>query len=421
MDQTDLPQGIALTPLDENFRRDPYVVLGRLRAEAPVLEDTVLKRFIVTRHDDVREILRDRDFWSDPRKANPGTFSANFLLGANRQEEPSMLLMDEPGHRRLRGLVSSSFTPAAVERWRPRIRRVVEMVLADIDVDEFNLITDFAGPVPTVVIAEMLGIDPARRGDFKQWSDESVKVSFNPFAQPEERARGDRARDLLEAFFAAEISARRLNPGDDLISDMIRAEAGGDRLTEQEMIAQCNLLLIAGNVTTTDLIGNAVKALLENPDELARLRAETTLIVNAVEEALRFDSPVVNSGRIPNRDIDVAGCPVHKGESLSTSLAAANHDPAIYPEPDRFHITREDTHHQSFGGGRHLCLGAHLARAEAQEAILGLFNHFPMLTLSRRGHVYHAIPSFRGMSELWVSATGRQVGDKSAVMALGSA
>ena len=313
-----------------------------------------------------------------------------------------MLLMDEPGHRRLRSLVSSSFTPAAVERWRPRIRKVVDMVLADISTNEFNLIMEFAGPVPTVVIAEMLGIDPARRGDFKQWSDESVKVSFNPFSQPEERARGDRARDMLEAFFATEIAARRHHPGDDLISDMIRAEEGGDRLTESEMIQQCNLLLIAGNVTTTDLIGNAVKALLDNPAELEKLRANPDLIVNTVEEALRFDSPVVNSGRIPDRDIHVGGCPVHRGESLSTSLAAANHDPSIYPQPQRFDVTRQDTHHQSFGGGRHLCLGAHLARAEAQEAILGLIGRFPKLRLSPKGHVYHAIPSFRGMSEFWV-------------------
>ncbi len=402
MDQVDLPMGIGLTPLDENFRRDPYAVLGKLREHAPVFEDSVLRRFIYTRHDDVREILRDRDFWSDPRKANPGTFSANFLLGGNRQEEPSMLLMDEPGHRRLRSLVSSSFTPAAVERWRPRIRKVVDMVLADISAPEFNLITEFAGPVPTVVIAEMLGIDPARRGDFKQWSDESVKVSFNPFAQPDEKARGDEARKLLEAFFATEIAARRRDPGDDLISDMIRAEEGGDRLTETEMIQQCNLLLIAGNVTTTDLIGNAIKALLDNPGELEKLRGSPDLIGNTVEEALRFDSPVVNSGRIPDRDIHVGGCPVHRGESLSTSLAAANHDPSIYPQPERFDITRQDTHHQSFGGGRHLCLGAHLARAEAQEAILGLVRRYPDLRRSPKGHVYHAIPSFRGMSEFWV-------------------
>lgn len=396
----DLPQGIELTPLDERFRADPYPVLARLRAVAPVHEDAQLRRFVYTRHDDVYEILRDRDFWSDPRKANPGTFTREFL-GANEDEEPSMLLMDEPGHRRLRSLVSGSFTPAAVERWRPRIRAVVTRILDGIRGEEFDLIAEFAGPVPTVVIAEMLGIDPARHGDFKTWSDQSVTVGFNPFATPEERAVAEQARAALEAFFRDEIAARRAHPGDDLISDMLRAESDGERLTEREMVRQCNLLLVAGNVTTTDLIGNGVKALLDHPEQLAKLRAHPELIRNAVEEMLRFDSPVVNSGRIANRDIDIGGCPVHRGESLSTSLAAANRDPAVYPDPDRFDIERADTHHQSFGGGRHLCLGAHLARAEAQEAILGLIARFPGLRHGN-GLRYHAIPSFRGMASFRV-------------------
>jgi cytochrome P450 len=399
-ESTDLPKGIELTPLDERFRTDPYPVLADLRDRAPVHHDTGLRRYVYTRHDDVQAILRDRDFWSDPRKANPGTFSREFL-GARDDEEPSMLLMDEPGHRRLRALVSGSFTPAAVERWRPRIRAVVEQVLDEIDGDSFDLITDFAGPVPTVVIAAMLGIDPARRGDFKSWSDQSVTVGFNPFATAEERAIGERARAQLDAFFTAEIAARRTRPGDDLISDMLQAEADGERLTETEMIRQCNLLLVAGNVTTTDLIGNGVKALLDHPSELAKLRADPALIRNAVEEMLRFDSPVVNSGRIANRDVAVGGCPVRQGESLSTSLAAANRDPAVYPDPDRFDIQRADTHHQSFGGGRHLCLGAHLARAEAQEAILGLLARFPRLRHGD-GYRYHAIPSFRGMASFRV-------------------
>lgn len=400
MQDQPLPQGVELTPLDERFRADPYPVLHRLRAVAPVHEDTVLHRFIYTRHDDVREILRDRDFWTDPRKANPGTFTREFL--GRGDEEPSMLLMDEPGHRRLRGLVSASFTPAAVERWRPRIRAVVQRVLDRIDTPEFDLIESFAGPVPTVVIAEMLGVDPARHDAFKTWSDQSVTVGFNPFATDAERAAGESARQALEALFAGEIAARRAAPGDDLISEMLRAGQDGDRLTDAEMIRQCNLLLVAGNVTTCDLIGNGVKALLDHPGELARLRADPALIANAVEEMLRFDSPVVNSGRIASRDITLGGCPVGRGESLSTSLAAANRDPAVYPDPDRFDIGRTDTHHQSFGGGRHLCLGAHLARAEAQEAILALITRFPELRHSPRGCVHHAIPSFRGMRNFWV-------------------
>lgn len=402
MPDSPLPEGIQLTPLDETFRTDPYPVLKRLQNEAPLHHDTQLKRYICTRHDDVKSILHDRQFWSDPRKANPGTFTREFL-GRSGDEEPSMLLMDEPGHRRLRVLVSGSFLPAAVERWRPRIRTVVARVLEAITTDEFDLIAEFAGPVPTVVIAELLGIDPARQGDFKRWSDAAVTVGFNPFASGEEKATAAAANQALEAFFRQEIAQRRQSPGADLISDMLRAEAEGDRLTEAEMVRQCNLLLVAGNVTTTDLIGNGVRALLNHPAELARLRANPALINNAVEEMLRFDSPVVNSGRIPDRDVTLQGCPVAKGESLSVSLAAANRDPDVYPDPDRFDITREDTHHQSFGGGRHLCLGAHLARIEAQEAILGLLAKFPVLRFSDRGYAYHAIPSFRGMRCCWLA------------------
>ena len=402
--EPDLPQGIALTPLDPAFRDNPYPILDTLRAAGGVLRDDGLKRYICTRHDDVKAILRDKDMWSDPRKANPGTFTREFL--GDEDQEPSMLLMDDPGHRRLRMLVSKPFTPAAVERWRGRVRETVEHVLNGIDDTEFDLIARFAGPIPTVVIAQMLGIDPSMHGAFKQWSDASTKIAFNPFSSEEEIAEGIKAGEALNAFFKEEIRARRAAPGEDLISDMIRAEEAGETLSESEIIQQCNLLLIAGNVTTTDLIGNGVKALLDHPEQMGKLRAHPELIENAVEEMLRFDSPVTNSGRIANRQVEVSGCPVGKGESLSTSLAAANHDPDVYPDPEAFDIEREDTHHQSFGGGRHLCLGAHLARLEAQEAILGLLRRYSALDHSPRGHQYAQVPSFRGMTEFWVKADG---------------
>ncbi len=403
-DDTDkLPQGIQLTAIDEAFRQDPYAVLENLREQAPVLEDRALGRFVYTRHDDVKALLHDKEFFTDPRKANPGTFSRE-VLGAtiNAGEHPSMLLMDEPEHRRLRSLVSAPFKPGAVERWRPHIREIVEAKLDTIEGEEFDLIMQFAGPVPTVVIAEMLGVETDRHEEFKVWSDLMVQVSFNPFPTEEQREQGEEARDALTNYLLGLIAAGADDPGEDLLGDMLRAEVAGEKLTPEEIVAQCQLLLVAGNVTTTDLIGNGVKALLDNPEQLQLLRDRPELIGNAVEEMLRYDSPVTNSGRIPNRDISVGGCPVGKGASLSTSLAAANRDPAVYPEPDVFDIEREDTHHQSFGGGRHLCLGAHLARIEAQEAILGLLARYPQLEHGSRGFVYHAIPSFRGMSELWV-------------------
>lgn len=406
MSESELPSGVALTAVDERFRADPYPVLASVRAATRVLHDEELGRYVYTSHDDVKAILRDKDLWSDPRKAKPGTFTREFL--GNGDEEPSMLLMDEPDHRRLRMLVSKPFTPAAVERWRGQIEETVTAVLDRIDTEEFDLIAQFAGPVPTIVIARMLGIDESKVDQFKRWSDTSVQVAFNPFSSPEELAAGEQAGEALNDFFAAEIEARRANLGDDLLSDMLRAEEEGETLTVREIIGQCNLLLVAGNVTTTDLIGNGVKALLDHPEQLAKLRADPSLIGNAVEEVLRYDSPVTNSGRIADRTIDIGGCPVHQGESLSTSLAAANRDPAVYPEPDKFDIEREDTHHQAFGGGRHLCLGAHLARLEAQVAILGLLARYPRLEHGERGHVYANVPSFRGMTEFWVSGEKQQ-------------
>tara|TARA_R110002072_G_scaffold148907_1_gene296549 strand:- start:1046 stop:2290 length:1245 start_codon:yes stop_codon:yes gene_type:complete len=404
-DDSDLPQGLQLTPIDDAFRNNPYPILQRLRERAPAHRDDALGRYIITRHDDVKKLLHDKEFFTEPSKANPGTFSRE-VLGAlqGASDKPSMLLMDEPDHRRLRSLVSGPFKPGNVERWRPHIREIVESTLDQITSSEFDLIDQFAGPVPTVVIAEMLGIDPGNRQQFKVWSDLSVQIGFNPFPTDAQRESGNAAISSLETFFHDEIGRRRNHLGDDLISDMLRAEIAGDTLSEEEIVAQCRLLLVAGNVTTTDLIGNTVRALLDNPDQLQKLRAEPELVGNAIEEALRYESPVINSGRIPNREVQVGGCPIGRGESMSVVLAAANRDPSVYPDPDRFDIEREDTHHLSFGGGRHLCLGAHLARVEAQEAILGLLARYPNLQHSKKGFIYHAIPSFRGFSELWVSA-----------------
>jgi len=402
-DEPTLPQGVELTAVDPRFREDPYPILKLLRERAPVHHDTVMNRYVCTRHDDVKAMLHDKEFYTDPRNGSPGSYLREVIgrmLGDG--EKPDMLLMDEPDHRRLRTLVSGPFRPKAIERWREAIKRIVDDALQAITDDEFDLIGRFASPVPTVVIARMLGIDPGLYEKFRTWSDQVVQVRFNPFPTVAQQQAGAAAQQALNDLFSSEIERRGAAPGDDLLSDMIRAQVENDRLTKDEMIAQCRLLLIAGNVTTTDLIGNGTRALLDFPEQMEKLRANPGLIGNAVEEMLRYDSPVTNSGRTPNRDVVISGCPVPRGESLSPSLAAANRDPSVYPDPDRFDIERADTHHQAFGGGRHLCLGAHLARVEAQEAILGLLQRFPRLRKSDRGHVFHANPSFRGMREFWV-------------------
>lgn len=398
-----LPSGIRLTPYDPAFQADPHAALDRLRTEAPALHDEAFGRWFLTRHADVRAVLRDREMWSDPRKADPDSFVRRFA--APEDGEPSMLFMDDPEHKRLRGLVNKAFTPKAVEAMRPRVRAIAEALLDAVDGTEFDLIEAFAAPLPVIVIAEMLGIDGADHARFKSWSDDSVSAFFNPLRTAEEQARSQVAGAALDDLFRAHIAARRRNAGGDLISAMVTAEERGDRLTDDEIVGQCGLLLIAGNVTTTDLIGNGVKALMDHPDELAKLRARPDLMENAVEEMLRFDSPVTQSGRTANRDLTIAGCPVRKGQSISVSLAAANHDPALHPVPHRFDIERADTTHESFGGGRHFCLGAPLARVEAQEAVAALLARYPTLNASSRGHRYRTIPGFRGLAEYWLRIT----------------
>jgi cytochrome P450 len=402
-----VPTGVQLTALDPRFRDDPYPVLAELREREPIHLDTELGRWVFTRHADVFEILRNPDLVSDPRKANPESF-ARIFLGGDEDREPSMLMMDDPGHRRLRELVRHPFKPNAVERWRPRVREIAQRVIGAIvqnGDEQFDLIDRVANPIPTVVIAELLGIDPGMHGDFKSWSEAMIKVSFSPVNEPADLLLAEEAQNSLSAFIADEIAKRRGSPGDDLISEMVRAEEAGDRLTEDEIISQTNLLLLAGNLTTTDLIGNGVMALIENPDQQAKLRAKPQLMKNAVEEILRYDSPVVGSGRIAHEDTEIAGQKVRKGDSLSVFLASANRDPSVHPQPDRFDIERQEIHHQSFGGGRHFCLGSHLARLEAEETLAVLLEQFPSLTHGDGGHHYASNPGFRGLAELWIKST----------------
>jgi cytochrome P450 len=400
-----VPTGAALTALDPTFRENPHKYLDHLRLTEPVHQDREFDRVMLTCAQDISSILNDRTLGSDPRKSRPGSFS-RIQLGVDEKFQPSMLHMDDPDHKRLRDLVSKAFNQRSVDAMRTRIGEIANRLLDDVvDGSHFDVMEAYARPLPTIVIAEMLGVDATDQHDFKRWSDAQGHL-FSPVRTAEQQSRLEWGRDALGSYFAEVVNKRRKDRGTDLISTLIEAEEEGEQLSEAEIIGVCQLLLLAGNVTTTDLIGNGVLALLRHPSELAKLRTQPELARSAVEEVLRYDSPVVTTSRVTTTSRHISGCPVEAGQTITASLLAANYDPSVHSDPAKFDIERADKRHHSFGGGAHFCLGAPLARAEAQIAIPLIFVRFPKLRLMADfTPVHKSYPSFNGLESLWVDAS----------------
>jgi hypothetical protein len=403
-DETIVPTGTALTHLDPVFRERPNEYLDMLRSREPVHQDRTFDRVVLTRAVDVEAVVNDRSLASDPRKSRLGSFSRE-QLKVDEAFRPLILHMDDPDHKRVRALIVRAFNHAAVDAMRLRITEVACGLLADIDDPScFDIMDAYARPLPTIAIALMLGVDTARCHDFKRWSDGKMQM-FNPRRTPEQTALLATCDAALDGYFAEAIQERRRERRADLISSLIDAEEDEGQLDEAEIIGVCNGLLIAGNVTTTDLIGNAVLALLRHPNELGKLLADPTLVRGAVEEVLRYDSPVIHATRIATEAMQIGGCPVAAGQTINAMLYAANHDPEVHPDPERFDIERPDKRHIAFGGGAHFCLGAPLARVEAQIALSMLFERFPKLRLrTERPLERRTMANFNGLEALWVRA-----------------
>jgi hypothetical protein len=396
-----VPTGLELTEANDDYRACPYAYLEELRTREPVHRDLVLNRVVLTRHDDVRDVLSNNDLCSDPHRAHPGTFAQQ--LANNAEREPLLRYMDDAAHARLRGLVSQAFSKAAFEAFRPRIRAIIGAILDDLDENEFefDVVAKYTARVPMLVTGALLGIDTSRQEPFKTLAEAVIRSFFNPSPSDAERHASDAARADLTTELRAMIATRRTAPGDDLISALLRAETAGDRLSDDEIIDQC-LVLIAGTAVIEALLGNGIKALLQNTRQMNLILERPDLLEKAVEEMLRFDPPVLSLTRITHTDTTIAGAPVAKGETLWVSLAAAARDPATYTDPDDFNVRRADIHHLAFGGGAHVCLGAQLARIEAQEAIFGLIARFEEIETSPQGWEFATLSNLRSLKHFWI-------------------
>jgi cytochrome P450 len=365
-------------PFDTAVMADPYPYYRRMREEDPVHWNDTVRAWFLTRHADVVELLRDDRFSADR------TRSERFRPPPPHRRRPgrSMLVLDPPDHTRLRNLVNKAFTPRTVERLRPRVEAIAAEILDRIDDgDGFDLVRDFAYPLPVIVIAEMLGVPAADRAAFQQWSAVLVR-GLDPLVSDEEQEVVFDARDALLDYLRGVLMQRRREPQDDMLTSLIAAEENGDIFSEGELLAMCNLLLVAGHETTVNLLGNGALALLENPDQLDRLRRDPDLVGTAVDELLRYTSPVQWTGRVAAAEIELGGRTIQPPQSVIGILGAANRDPQVFPDPDRLDLGRHPNPHVAFGRGIHFCLGAPLAHLEAEVAMPMLLERFPRLRMA---------------------------------------
>jgi cytochrome P450 len=371
-------------PLNPEFIRNPYPHYERMRTTDPV-HLTPLGVYVASRHAEVSLVVRDKRFGKDYVERTIRRYGPKIMdEPVFRSMSHWMLQQDPPDHTRLRGLVVKAFTARRVEDMRPRIQQIVDDTLDRIiPQGKMDLIEDFAFRLPVTIICDMLGIPEEHREVFYNNSRDGGRLLDPVPLTPEEIKQGNAGNAMAAMYFQQMFELRRKTPGDDLITQLVQAEEDGSKLSNEELTANIILLFGAGHETTVNLIGNGLLALYRNPDQLALLKARPELITNAIEEFLRYDSSVQLTGRVALEDIeDLGGKRIPKGESVLCLLGSANHDPVVYPgHPERLDITRPNVRPLSFGGGIHFCLGAQLARIEAEVAISTLLRRIPDLRL----------------------------------------
>ncbi len=387
---------------------NPFAIYSLLRTVRPVMRMPIEGYdgpgvWLLTRYKDVHDVLRDPRFLVERMRATIIRENVERLPAFLRQTMRSMLTMDPPDHTRVRKLVNKAFTPRRIEALRGHIETIVDDLLAPVmSAGQMDVIDTLAAPLPAIVIAELLGVPAEDHRQFKSWASEIV-ASLGQSTFSTRRTDAFPAVQKLFAYLSGIIADRRKEPRDDLISAMVQAQEEDDALTDAELLATSNLLLIAGHETTTNLIGNGLLALLREPDELERLRSDMTLLPSAIEELLRYDGPVQATVRVTREDLEIDGHQMEAGSLVLVGIGAANHDPAVFHDPERLDIGRDPNPHLGFGFGAHFCLGAPLARLEGEIAFRVLLERFPKLTLATETPEFRSNPVLRGLVSLPVS------------------
>ncbi|MEK6333356.1 MAG: cytochrome P450 [Acidobacteriota bacterium] len=390
--------------LDPEVLANPYPLYERLRTESPVHWDPYLHAWVVTRYADVVTVLHN---FSANRTPTPEDFAAMGLaeLGPIAQMmRRQMLFMDGAAHARLRSLASMAFTPARVEVLRAHIREILDDLMRPLlSAGRMDVINDLAAPLPAIVTAEMLGVPTSDCDQLKEWSADFAEVLGNFQHNPDRAGRTLKCVEEMTVYFRSAIQRMKTEPREGLINSFMTAEIDGDRLTEDEIIANCIVTMVGGQETTTNLIGNGILTLMSNPDQLQRLKNDLTLIPSAVEELLRYESPSQHTARICPEDTELGGRQIRKGQAVIAVMGAGNRDPERFPDPDRLDLGRADNRHLAFGWASHFCFGAALARIEGQLTFEALASRTMNLTPEPGPIVWRENLGLRGLKALPVT------------------
>ena len=391
------------------FYQNPYPVFDRLRVEAPVAWSEALGAWVLTRYEHVQATLYD------PRRfSSHGRLSAaleRFPPALRAQFKPledhfgiGLIGSDPPNHTRLRGLINKAFVPRVIDQMRARLQSLIdELIDAVAPRGQMDLVRDLAYPLPATVITELLGAPPGQRDNFKRWSDGILSFQGSGVVSAERIEHSQRHLLEMRAYLTELIAGRRSQPRDDLLSRLVEAEMEGDRLTSPELLVICVTLLTAGHETTTNLIANGVYTLLRHPEQMQALRRDPQLMPGAVEEVLRFEGPLQRNPRRAAEAFEFGGQQLKRNDYLLPLLGAANRDPEVFPEPQRFDVARQPNRHLAFGGGIHFCVGAALARLEGQLALNTMLRRLPGLRLNAEAVEWEPHTLFRALRALPVA------------------